>query len=69
MRRFFHGLRPVRESWKPCYIRLSFRRKILKTWRLLMKHYLKPVFALATFAFLAASSVQAGSEEKMVTED
>lgn len=31
-----------------------------------MKHYLKPVFALATFAFLAASSVQAGSEEKMI---
>lgn len=31
-----------------------------------MKHYLKPVFALATFAFLAASSAQAGSEEKMI---
>ena len=31
-----------------------------------MKQYLKPVFALATFAFLAASSVQAESEEKMV---
>ena len=31
-----------------------------------MKQYLKPVFALATFAFLAASSVQADSEEKMV---
>ena len=31
-----------------------------------MKHYLKPVFALATFAFLAASSVQADTEEKMV---
>ena len=28
-----------------------------------MKHYLKPVLALATFAFLAASSVQASSEE------
>jgi hypothetical protein len=28
-----------------------------------MKQYLKPVFALATFAFLAASSVQADSEE------
>jgi hypothetical protein len=34
LRCFFHGLRPVRESWKPWYIRLSFRRKILKTWRL-----------------------------------
>ncbi len=31
-----------------------------------MKHYLKPVFALATFAFLAANSVQADNEEKMV---
>jgi hypothetical protein len=31
-----------------------------------MKHYLKPVFALAAFAFLAASSVQADSEKKMV---
>ena len=31
-----------------------------------MKQYLKPVFALATFAFLAASSVQADSEEKMI---
>ena len=31
-----------------------------------MKHYLKPVLALATFAFLAASSAQASSEEKMV---
>ncbi len=31
-----------------------------------MKHYLNPVFALATFAFLAASSVQANTEEKMV---
>ena len=31
-----------------------------------MKHYLRPVLTLATFAFLAASSVQASSEEKMV---
>jgi len=31
-----------------------------------MKHYLKPVFVLATFAFLAASSVQAETEEKLV---
>ena len=31
-----------------------------------MKHYLKPVFALATFAILAASSVQADTEEKMI---
>jgi hypothetical protein len=66
LRRFIGGLRPVRESWKPWYIRLSFRRKILKTWRFLMKHYLKPVLALATFAILAASSVQADTEEKMI---
>jgi len=31
-----------------------------------MKHYLKPVFVLATFAFLAASSAHADTEEKMV---
>ena len=31
-----------------------------------MKHYLKPVFVLVTFAFLAASPVQADTEEKMV---
>ena len=31
-----------------------------------MKHYLKPVFVLATFAFLAANSVQADTKEKMV---
>ena len=31
-----------------------------------MKHYLKPIFALATIAILAATSVQAETEEKMV---
>ena len=31
-----------------------------------MKHYLKPVFALFIFAFLATSTVLAGSEEKMI---
>ncbi len=31
-----------------------------------MKHYLKPIFVLATFALLASTSVQAESEEKMI---
>ena len=31
-----------------------------------MKHYLHPVFALAAFAFLAGTSVQAETEEKMI---
>ena len=31
-----------------------------------MKHYLKPVFALAALAVLCSTAVQAGSEEKMV---
>ncbi len=31
-----------------------------------MKHYLKPIIALTTFAFLIATSVQAETKEKMV---
>ena len=31
-----------------------------------MKHFMKAIFSLAALAFLAAGSVQAGIEEKMV---
>jgi len=31
-----------------------------------MKHYLKPIFTLATFALLATTNVQADTEEKML---
>ena len=31
-----------------------------------MKHYLKPLFALAAFALLTTTSVQAQSEQKMI---
>ena len=31
-----------------------------------MKHYLKAIFALIIFALLTSTSVQAGSEEKMI---
>ena len=66
MRRFLIPLRPVREAQKLEGTGFRFVAKFNKSGETLMNYFLKPVIAVAMFAFLATSNVQAGEHEKMV---